>query len=210
MTENLTNQKIREHNELNKQLALSEEAEYWQDKLLQIKLSKVKEDFEYNKKFKKVESRLDHVKTRNNSLKEEVNEINRLLTVLQSDDQSNKSKLSEIREEIRQLESRNSELFNESCEKYNYMRTMHQNPDYLLNHVLKFDHETLKNLCIRLNKLGEEKVHQIMKMQQQQFYNQMMMSQGPVFIPQGVPVNMPPNFYPDDNQGETKFEENTN
>ena len=163
-----------------------------------------------NKKVKKVESRRDHVKTRNTSLKEEVNEINRLLTVLQSDDQSNKSKLSEIREEIRQLESRNSELFNESCEKYNYMRTMHQNPDYLLNHVLKFDHETLKNLCIRLNKLGEEKVHQIMKMQQQQFYNQMMMSQGPVFIPQGVPVNMPPNFYPDNNQGETKFEENTN
>jgi hypothetical protein len=225
MTENIltqNSQKIKEHKELNKQLSLSEDIEFWQDKLLQIKLTKVKEDKDYEKKIRSIEFDLDKVRTRNYSLKDEVAEINRLLTVLQSEDQSNKNKLSEIREQTQNLELENNELFNESCQKYNYMRNMQHNPDFLLNHILKFDPDTLKDLCIRLNKLAEEKVHQFMKMQQQQFYNQMMMNpQGGMFYPHGVPVNMPnmpPGFYghgqnPEQNendQKETDFDENTN
>jgi hypothetical protein len=223
MTENILTQKLQkimEHTDLNKQLNIYEDIEFWQDKLLQIKLSKVKEDKEYDKRIISIESILDGVKSRNSSLKDEVTEINRLLTVLKSEDQSNKNKLSEIREHTNNLEAENNELFNESYQKYNYMRNMQQNPDFLLNHILKFDPHTLKDLCIRLNKLAEEKVHQFMKIQQQQFYSQMMMNpQGGMFYPHSMPANIQNvnnNFYSQDmdrdvkDEKETIFDETTN
>ena len=192
MTENLFLNKedvLREHQNINKSLAIDDEVEYWQDKLLQIKINKVKEDFEFNKKHKLALVNYNQVHERNSFLKSEIREVNNLLVDLQSEDQKNKTRSEEIREEILNFENRNSELFNESYQKINYMKNLQQNPDFLLSHMLKFDKETLKTMCIKLNKLNEEKMHHLMQHQQQQYYNQMMLNQGHMFFPSN------PNMY---------------
>ena len=185
MTENLFFNKdaLRENQNINKSLAIDDEVEYWQDKLLQIKINKVKEDFEFNKKHKLALVNYNQVHERNSFLKSEIREVNNLLVDLHSEDQRSKSKSEELREEILNYESRNSDLFNESYQKINYMKNLQQNPDFLLNHMLKFDSETLKTMCIKLNKLNEEKMHHLMQHQQQQYYNQMMLNQGHGFFP---------------------------
>jgi hypothetical protein len=204
--------KLDGHKTINKQIAINEEIEYWQDKLLDMKLIKVKEDYEYNKRNKQAQKILDDLRDKNKILRSEVNEMSDSITEMKKAGDENLSKQKLIKEEIHFYEEKNSDLFNETQEKFNFMRNMQTNPDFLLNHILQFDMETLKALCIRLNKLGEEKMHQIMKMQQQHFYNQIM-NQGRVFFPpvqQVYNVNSDMKFEHNGEINSENFEENSN
>lgn len=216
MTENnnsfIKTLKLEGHRNLNKQLAINEEIEYWQDKLLDMKLIKVKEDYEYNKRNKIAQKNLEELQEKNKILNSEVNEMSKSITDMKKAGEECLSKLKLINDEIHFYEEKNSDLFNETQEKFNFIRNMQTNPDFLLNHILQFDMDTLKALCIRLNKLGEEKMHQIMKMQQQHFYNQIM-NQGRVFFPpvqQMYNVNSDMKFEHNAENNSENFDENSN
>jgi hypothetical protein len=166
------------HNKLNKLLSLEEDFEYWQDKLLTSSISKAKEDFEYKKKLNFHQSILTESLMQTSGLENKLSQLKEQVRVLKIEEDDKKDRSNKLSEEIEYLKKQNESLYLDCRQRYSYIGELNK-PDVLLSHLSKFDEDSLKNLCIRLNKLVEQKNHYLMyKMHQQQIYNQMIMNGG--------------------------------
>lgn len=181
--------KIDEHQKINQKLQSEEEIDYWQDKCLENKLSKLKKDFEYKKKKRSAEEHLSRESEINRELTEELGDLQQKVEELKNEDKENKERLSDLHSEIQAYEERNSNLYNEFMQRVNYIKSL-ENSENLMMHLLKFDRETLKGLCIRLNKMQNEKMNYFMNMQNQ-YYNQMYYNQSQAFYPGNMCMGMP-------------------
>jgi len=169
-----TNHNIVAHNIINNTSRLEEELEWWQEKVLELKLKKVKDDLEHSKNKSKVEKEIEEEKQKNNILKEELNDLEEKKKKFKEESLDHINKLSELKEKIKYYESANTEMYTEFLYKTNYIKQL-ENPDNLLMHLMQFDREVLKNLCIKLNTLQQEKfMHYMM---QQQYLSQMYFNQ---------------------------------
>lgn len=162
------------HNNINLITKLEEELQWWQEKLLELKLKKVKDDLEQNKNKTKLEIEIQEQKQKNKIMKSELAEVDERKRKFNEETSSQIKKLSDIRQNIKNYESANTEMYNEFMNKTNYIKQL-ENPDNLLMHMLQFDRETLKTLCIKLNNMQKEKFMHFMM--QQQYYNQMYFNQ---------------------------------
>ena len=207
-----TKQNIQVHNRINNTSRLEEELEWWQEKVLELKLKKVKDDLEHNKNKSKVEKEIEEEKQKNKILKEEMDELEEKKKKFREESMGQINKLSEIREKIKHYESVNTEMYTEFIHKTNFIKQL-ENPENLLMHLMQFDRETLKNLCIKLNTLQQEKfMHYMM---QQQYFSQMYFNQqhkGVYPPPYNVyNYNMGGNVYPNNFDGvEEEFPDNAN
>jgi hypothetical protein len=180
----ISQESLDSHDKLNKLLSLEEDFEYWQDKLLTSSISKTKEDFEYKKKLNSHQSILTESLVQTSALEKKLSQLKEEVRLLQTEEADKKDLSNKIREEIEYLKKQNECLYHDCRQRYSYIGELNK-PDVLLSHLSKFDEDSLKNLCIRLNKLVEQKNQFLMyKMHQQQMYNQMMMNGG-----QGYYVN---------------------
>ena len=162
------------HNRLNNTSRMEEELEWWQEKVLELKLKKVKDDQEHNKNKTKVEKEIEEEKHKNKILKDDINEIEEKKRSFREESMGQINKLSELRENIKYYELVNTEMYTEFIHKTNFIKQL-ENPDNLLMHLMQFDRETLKTLCIKLNTLQQEKfMHYMM---QQQYFSQMYFNQ---------------------------------
>lgn len=164
-----------EHEQINRRLILQEDIDFWQDKLLELKLKKVKEDLEYSKKKKNSELEFIRVTERNSNLTQEIDSLNLKVQEMGNADRESKVKINQIEAEIKEYEEMNSNLHFEFLQKVGNLKNM-ENPENLMRHILQFSPEVLKNLCINLNKLQHEKMNYFMNMQKQ-FYSQMYYNQ---------------------------------
>ena len=181
-----TKQNLHVHNRLNNTSKLEEELEWWQEKVLELKLKKVKDDLEHRKNKTKVEKEFDEEKNKNKILKDEMNEVDEKKRKFKEESMGQIIQLNELREEINYYESVNTEMYTEFIQKTNYIKQL-ENPENLLMHLMQFDRETLKTLCIRLNTLQQEKFMHYMMQQQyfnQMYFNQQQQQQKGVYPPQ--------------------------
>jgi hypothetical protein len=169
-----TNRSNSLHNNLNTATKLEEELQFWQEKVLELKLKKVKDDLEHNKNKTILDKEFEEEKQKNKILKSELHEVNEKKRKLMEESVGKISRLNDIRENIKYLETANTEMYAEFIQNTNYIKQL-ENPDNLLVHLLQFDRETLKTLCIKLNTVQKEKFMHFMM--QQQYYNQMYFNQ---------------------------------
>jgi hypothetical protein len=169
-----TKQNHQVHNDINITTKLEEELQWWQEKVLELKLKKVKDDLEYNKNKTIIDKEIQEEKQINIILKSNLDEINEKKKKFKEESSSQINKLNKIRENIKHFETANTDMYNEFIQKTNFIKQL-ENPDNLLMHLLQFDRETLRTLCINLNNLQKEKFMHFMM--QQQYYNQMYFSQ---------------------------------
>jgi hypothetical protein len=162
------------HNNMNILTKLEEELQWWQEKVLELKLKKVKDDLEHNRNKTKIENELQEEREKNKIIKADLNEINEKKRKHKEETTTQTNTLHEVREKIKKYESANTEMYNEFIQKTNFIKQL-ENPDNLLMHLLQFDRETLKTLCIKLNNLQKEKFMHFMM--QQQYFNQMYFNQ---------------------------------
>jgi hypothetical protein len=196
-----TSNLLQDHYDLSKQLTLEDEIDYWQDKVLKLKLEKLKEDFEFEKNKIIAEKECNIEIERNSGLHNEIADRNNKIHLIKGEDNVYSERLTQIREEITQYEDKNFEMHNEFLSKINHIKFL-SNPENLMKHLLKYDPETLKTLCIRLNKLQNEKLAYMMTMQQQYYHqmtygNQNNQGMGPPM--QMFPLGMPQGFMPNMN-----------
>ncbi len=217
MTENLKQTKkcnkehsLESHNKLNKILSTEEDFEYWQDKVLTLSLNKTKEEFEYNKKLAQSQSILTESIQQKNVLEAKLSQLQEELSLLRAEESAKEDTSLKIKEEIEFFEKQNESLYADCMQRYSHISDLTHKPEALLSHLARFDEDSLKSLCIRLNKLVEEKNHQyhMFKMQQQQqFYNQMMMNGGQGFFINPVGVMGAPHNYSQPYQNPQQNEE---
>lgn len=162
------------HNNLNSATKLEEELQFWQEKVLELKLKKVKDDLEHNKNKTMIDKEIEEEIQSNKKLKTELHEVNEKKRKLMEESVSKMGRLNEIREKIKYFETANTEMYAEFIQNTNYLKQL-ENPDNLLVHLLQFDRETLKTLCIKLNTVQKEKFMHFMM--QQQYFNQMYFNQ---------------------------------
>jgi len=162
------------HNNINTATKLEEELQFWQEKVLELKLKKVKDDLDHNKNKTRIDKEIEEEIQRNKKLKSELHEVNEKKRKLNEESVSKLSRLNQIRESIKYFETANTEMYAEFIQNTNYIKQL-ENPDNLLIHLLQFDRETLKTLCIKLNTVQKEKF--ILFMMQQQYFNQMYFNQ---------------------------------
>jgi hypothetical protein len=172
------------HSKLNTSTKLEEELQWWQEKVLELKLKKVKDDLEHNRNKTKIEKEIEEEKQKNNIIKGDLQEINEKKRKFNEESMSKINRLNEIRESIRFYETANTEMYADFIQNTNFIKQL-ENPDNLLMHLLQFDRDTLKTLCIKLNTVQKEKFMHFMM--QQQYFNQMYFNQQH----KGV---YPPNF----------------
>lgn len=118
---------IKTHKELNNNLLLEEELEYWQDKVrkdkitqvLELKLQKEKNDYEYMSKTNKIESDYEKLKSNNNSLSAQIEDIISIMSNLRKEVDENEGKLEKIKDEIQFYEKKNNDLWTEVKITYN-------------------------------------------------------------------------------------------
>jgi hypothetical protein len=158
------NDDFSKHKELNKIIHLQEEFDQWEEKLLKLKLNKVKNDFEHVNTYNQIESEYQNEVRRNANLKQEIDIIKEKLGQLMHKDIQFKELLGDINEQIEQCEKQNTELFKEINTKSMYMKSV-ENPDNLIRHILQFNKEDLNSLCVRLNNMYNEKVKNMLMMQ---------------------------------------------
>lgn len=159
---------IESHKKANLILHKRDEIEFWQDKILEMKILKKSEGSFYKKKIEETEKELKQHKDHNQNLKNEINSLKERVDSLSSEIEGSKDKYKQISEEIVNYESKNVELYNEFLNVNNLIRNL-ENPENLIKHLLKFDRQTLNSLCIKLNNVHHEKLYSQMMMQQQYF-----------------------------------------
>ncbi len=161
------------HNVLNAKIQLEDEIEYWQDKLLEIKLKNNKDVKNINHRINTAQEQYTTLTQKNSTLHSQIDAIKSniaKLKKLHSDEEELK-----LDKEIEEYESKNSTLHNEFLQKMNHLKAL-ENPEYLMQQILKFEPEVVKNLCMKLNNLQNEKMNYYMNMQKQ-YYNQMYYNQ---------------------------------
>lgn len=179
------NQKCTEEHS-NKALLMLDDIDYWQDKLLEIKMKIYKQNKVFDQKKKIDELQYNKILQINSDLKQDIELINNKLNLINTSGKEHRERIETLKQQIKDYEENNSNLHNEFLQKMNYIKTF-ENPENLMKHILKLDPDIIKNLCIKLNKLQNEKMNYYITIQKQ-YYNHMYYNQ---FMYMGTPNNNP-------------------
>ena len=134
---------------LNLQLKLKEEKEYWEDKLLELKLKNCKTNFIEEKSSQNLKSKLSSLQSQNASLKQKISELKSSIAALKSSEKNKESKLSAIDTNISISTKTNQDLQNQIKSLKEYLVNFNIT-DNIVNHILTFDEEFRKkiyNIC---------------------------------------------------------------
>lgn len=173
-----------EHNDtLNLELKLKEEKDYWEDKLLELKLKNCKTNFFEEKSCQNLKSKLSSLQSQNNSLKEKISELKSSIASLKSSEKNKESKLSAIETNISNSTKTNQDLQNQIKSLNEYLVNLNIT-DNIVNHILTFDEDFRKkiyNIC-------SERVNYVLQFNTPMGYPQQQIKQ-PMPIP-----SMPHNY----------------
>lgn len=140
---------IKSNESLNTLLQLKEEKEYWEDKLLELKLKSCKNSFLNSKKEKMLESKLSSLQANNNLKKQKIAELNEQISQIKSSEKSKESQLASLDSLINLSTHANKELENEIHQLNDYLINLN-NTENIVEHILSFPQEfrnKIYNIC---------------------------------------------------------------
>lgn len=134
---------------LNTLLQLKEEKEYWEDKLLELKLKACKNSFLNSKNEKMLESKLSSLQAKNNLQKQKIAELNEQISQIKSSEKSKENQLASLDSLINLSTHTNQELETEIKQLNDYLVNLN-NTENIVEHILSFPQEfrnKIYNIC---------------------------------------------------------------